>query len=426
MDWLIYKNKTNKGNENTYNCLLCQQKISDKDAVAIQTPYGITYICKTCAVARGIISPQELNTVSNIEIKTPKEIYEELNKVVVGQEHAKKVLSIEVYKHLLRIKNKDMLNKKKKKLTKNNILLTGPSGTGKTLLAKTIAEIVNIPFAMGDATTLTPAGYVGEDVESLIFALLHNCDFNVKRAEIGIIFIDEIDKIARRSTSTLTTRDVSGEGVQQALLKMIEGQIVRVPIDGLKKHPLQRMVEVDTSDILFIAGGAFVGIEEIVKERLKKERNLETGIGFETNLQSAITFDESYLRRNITMADLHQYGMIPEFLGRFPVISNLEPLSVEQLVEILKLENGILDEYKTFFEMQNKTLIVDDSVLERIATLAIKKQIGARGLRSIIEEMLFDIMFESPSENIEQYVITEDFFDNYINEKQVIQEVAKY
>lgn len=405
-------------------CVLCRKKVKEKDAVKVQTPNGVAYVCRKCAIAEGIIEETDADILSEIKIKTPKEIYKELNKSVVGQEHAKKTLSIEIYKHLLRIKNKDMLEKKKKKIGKNNILLTGLSGTGKTHLAKTLAEIVDVPFAIGDATTLTQAGYVGEDVESLIFALLRNCDFNVKRAEKGIIFIDEIDKIARKGENMSITRDVSGEGVQQALLKIVEGQIVRVPADGGRKHPLQRMIEVDTSDILFIAGGAFVGIEDIVKERLKKELNLTSSIGFGASIQTTSKFDEGYLRKNITISDLKKFGMIPEFLGRFPVISNLEPLSVDQLVAILKLENGILDEYKTFFEMHGKKLIFQDAVLKKVASLAIEKKVGARGLRSIVEEMLFNIMFESPSEDVKKYVITEDFFEDYLNKKQIMQEIA--
>lgn len=406
-------------------CVLCGRKMKDKEAVQVQTPTGTAYICKKCAVAQGIIEETDEDILANLKIKTPREIYNELCKSVVGQEHAKKTLSIEVYKHLLRIKNKNILEKQKKKIGKNNILLTGLSGTGKTHLAKTLAEIVDVPFAIGDATTLTQAGYVGEDVESLVFNLLRSCDFNVRRAEKGIIFIDEIDKIARKGENMSITRDVSGEGVQQALLKIVEGQVVRVPADGGRKHPMQKMIEVDTSDILFIAGGAFSGIEEIVKERLKKELNLGVSIGFGANLQSSTTkFDEGNLRKNITVDDLKKYGMIPEFLGRFPVISNLEPLSVEQLISILKLRNGIIDECKTYFEMQNKELVFEDSVLKKVATLAIEKKVGARGLRSIIEELLFDIMFESPSENIEQYIVTEDFFTKYLNEKQLMQEIA--
>jgi len=405
-------------------CVLCGQKMKGKEAIQAQTPTGTAYICKKCAIAQGIIEETDEDILTNLKIKTPREIYNELCKSVVGQEHAKKTLSIEVYKHLLRIKNKNILEKQKKKIGKNNILLTGLSGTGKTHLAKTLAEIMDVPFAIGDATTLTQAGYVGEDVESLIFALLRNCDFNVKRAEKGIIFIDEIDKIARKGENMSITRDVSGEGVQQALLKIVEGQIVRVPADGGRKHPLQRMIEVDTSDILFIAGGAFVGIEDIVKERLKKELNLTSSIGFGTSIQTTSKFDERYLRKNITISDLKKFGMIPEFLGRFPVISNLEPLSVDQLVAILKLKNGILDEYKTFFEMHGKKLIFQDAVLKKVASLSIKKKVGARGLRSIVEEMLFDIMFESPSEDVKKYVITEDFFEDYLNKKQIMQEIA--
>jgi len=405
-------------------CVLCGQKMKGKEAIQVQTPTGTAYICKKCAIAQGIIEETDEDILTNLKIKTPREIYNELCKSVVGQEHAKKTLSIEVYKHLLRIKNKNILEKQKKKIGKNNILLTGLSGTGKTHLAKTLAEIMDVPFAIGDATTLTQAGYVGEDVESLIFALLRNCDFNVKRAEKGIIFIDEIDKIARKGENMSITRDVSGEGVQQALLKIVEGQIVRVPADGGRKHPLQRMIEVDTSDILFIAGGAFIGIEDIVKERLKKELNLTSSIGFGTSIQTTSKFDERYLRKNITISDLKKFGMIPEFLGRFPVISNLEPLSVDQLVAILKLKNGILDEYKTFFEMHGKKLIFQDAVLKKVASLSIKKKVGARGLRSIVEEMLFDIMFESPSEDVKKYVITEDFFEDYLNKKQIMQEIA--
>lgn len=395
-------------------CVLCGQN-SDK-LIKVTTPTGVAYLCRKCAIAEGIIEESDEEILADIHVKTPKEIYEELDKAVVGQEHAKKTLSIEIYKHLIRLKNKNTLEQQEKKITKNNILLTGPSGTGKTLLASVLAKIVDVPFVVGDATTLTQAGYVGEDVESLVYSLLQKCDFNVKRAEKGIIFIDEIDKIARKGENMSITRDVSGEGVQQALLKIVEGQVVRVPANGGRKHPQQKMIEVDTSNILFIAGGAFSGIEEIVKERLKKERNLGTTIGFGANVQSVEQYDEAYLRKNITIFDLKRYGMIPEFLGRFPVISNLEPLSTEQLIHILNLKNGVIDEYKTMFEMQEKELIFDDAVLKRVAALAIEKKIGARGLRSIIEELMFDIMFESPSEDIKQYVITEKIFEKYFSE----------
>lgn len=372
------------------------------------------HICKKCAISEGLVEESEEEILSELTLLTPKEIYARLDEVVIGQNQAKKRISIEVYNHLLRLINANKLKKMGKTIKKNNILLTGPSGTGKTLLAQTIAQILDVPFYIGNASSYTQAGYVGEDVENLIVGLLQSSDYNIKICEKGIIFIDEVDKIAKKGESLSITRDVSGEGVQQTLLKMIEGTIAKVPPNGGRKHPEQKMIDVNTEDILFICGGAFVGIEDIVKSRLQKINKHTSTIGFGATNTKRKDYSVEELRANITIEDLQEFGMIPEFLGRFPVISNLQPLNVNDLVKILQLENGILDEYKTYFELLGKKLTIQNSALEHIAEIALSRGTGARGIRAILKEILEDAMFTAPDdETTTRYTITKNTVEKY-------------
>jgi ATP-dependent Clp protease ATP-binding subunit ClpX len=404
-----------KTSEESIRCSFCGREKKEVNVLIA----GITgHICDSCITQAHLIVKEEGGIKSKNEIEntlkllTPKEIVENLGLHVIGQDEAKKVLSVAVYNHYKRLTQKNNTNHNIE-IEKSNIIMVGETGTGKTLLAKTIANLLKVPFCIADATVLTEAGYVGEDVESILSRLLQAADYNVEAAERGIVFIDEIDKVARKSDNPSITRDVSGEGVQQAMLKLLEGAIVNVPPQGGRKHPEQKMIQIDTKNILFICGGAFDGISKIIERRVKSQ-----SIGF--NTLSDADFNDEKMLSNVNQLDVKKYGLIPELIGRFPVLTYLHPLSEETLLSILtEPKNALTKQYIRLFEMDEINLIIKKEVLDFIVQKAMLLNLGARGLRSICEAILTDSMFNAPDQKIKELIIDLSYAEKQFSKSKI-------
>ena len=394
-------------------CSFCGREEDEVGRLIQSTEDPDVFICNDCVddcveLLDSYDYYDENNSGKKITLLKPKEIKVKLDEYIIGQENAKKILSVAVYNHFKRITHKIERKEDDVELQKSNVLLVGPTGSGKTLLAQTLAKILNVPLAIADATTLTEAGYVGDDVENVLLKLIKAADYDIETAEHGIIYIDEIDKIARKSENMSITRDVSGEGVQQALLKIIEGTVASVPPQGGRKHPNQEMIEINTKDILFIVGGAFEGLESKVKNRINEKR---VGFGLET---AETKLDDLTLFENVLPEDLVKFGLIPELIGRLPIITALHGLDEEAMIKILtEPKNSLVKQYQKYFEMENVELVFEKDAIEEIAKLALKRKIGARGLRSIIEGVMIDLMYEIPSKKeVSKVIITKEAVDD--------------